>query len=166
MNQSATHETVLVGVDGSSASAAAVRWAAAEAVRRRARLHAVHVVAHAPTADLGLDRETRLELQRARQSVPGKVGGLVFAEQIDQEIDLDVAVSVLTGDVASQLAREARDAVLVVIGTPHALRRSTLPVDLALACMCPVAVVGELGDAAFVEPSVPLATEGVTHARP
>jgi nucleotide-binding universal stress UspA family protein len=162
MNASATHQTVLVGVDGSSASAAAVRWAAAEAVRRRARLHAVHVVAHAPGVDLGLDRETRLELQRARQSVPGKVGGWVYAE----EIDVDVAVSVLTGDVASQLARESRDAVLVVIGTPHALRPSTLPVDLALACMCPVAVVGELGDATFVDPPAHLTIEGATHARP
>jgi nucleotide-binding universal stress UspA family protein len=162
MNVAAAPATVLVGVDGSSACAAAVRWAAAEAVRRRARLHAVHVVTHVSGTDLGLDPDTRLELQRARQSVPGKVGGWVTAE----EIEVDVAVSVLTGDVASQLARESRDAVLVVIGTPHALRPSTLPVDLALACMCPVAMVGELGDATFVEPPVRLATEGATRARP
>jgi nucleotide-binding universal stress UspA family protein len=143
------HETVVVGVDGSAASAAAVRWAAAEAARRQGRLHAVHVVDPGRREDTALEHDTRRQLELARRTVPGRVGGWVFSAGID----VDIAVSVVTGSVARQLTREAHDAALVGIGSPSALHRSQLPAELAVECLCPVAVVGTFGDVVFVEGS-------------
>jgi nucleotide-binding universal stress UspA family protein len=141
-----THETVLVGVDGSAASAAAVRWAAAEAERLHARLHAVHVVEHGGPEGAALHNEISRELELARQSIPGRVGGWVFRAGID----VDIAVSVVTGDVGEQLAREANDAALVVIGAPGSLHHSALPLDLANTCLGQVAMVGPFGDVTYV----------------
>lgn len=158
-SRSHDHQTVLVGVDGSAASAAAVRWAAADAARRRARLHAVHVVERRRPGEISTGRDTRLELEHARRTVPGRVAEWVFVEGID----VDIAVSVLTGDVASQLAREAGDATLVVLGVPGALQHSALPVDLASRCPCPVVTVGALGDVTVVDVTAPI-PEGASHA--
>lgn len=82
----ARHETVLVGVSGSAASAAATRWAAAEAARRGARLHAVHVVEPGRTEEIPPHRDLRLDLDLARRTVPGRVGGWVFRAGIDVEV--------------------------------------------------------------------------------
>lgn len=162
MLQSSPHQTVVVGVDGTAASAAAVRWAAAEAARRGARLHAVHVIEHGECEYLRHPRDVRLELESARQTVPHRVAAWVWAEGLD----LDIAVSVVTGDVAHQLAREAGDAALVVIGAPGSLHHTALPADLALGCLCPIAVVGALGDVAYVDIPVHSSTKGASHARP
>jgi nucleotide-binding universal stress UspA family protein len=156
------HETVLVGVSGSAASAAAVRWAAAEAVRRGARLHAVHVVEHGPPEKTSPKPDIRLDLDLARRTVPGRVGGWVFRAGID----VDLAVSVVTGDAVEQLAREAADASLVVIGAPDSLHDSALPADLAVGCLCPVLVVGALGDVTHVDVRRHPSVKGPSHARP
>jgi nucleotide-binding universal stress UspA family protein len=163
MTESSHHATILVAVDGSAASAAAVRWAAAEAVRRHARLHAVHVVEHGPHGDPAAANETRRDLELARQTVPGRVGDLVFGEAVD----VDIAVSVVTGDVVDQLAREAGDATLVVIGTPEGIEHEALPEALAPQCLCPVAMVGAHGGVAQVGDSADRpAPRGAGHARP
>lgn len=162
MNGPSQHATIVVGVDGSAASAAAVRWAAAEARRRSARLHAVRVVESGRASGISPDGgDIRLELDLARQTVPGRVGRWVF----DAGIEVDIAVSVATGAVADQLAREAGDASLVVIGAPGALRHSELPAELACACRCPVAVVGALGDVTFVDVPVHSTRKEARHAR-
>lgn len=145
-----TSNAIVVGVDTSASSAAAVRWAAAEAASRGAQLHAVHVVepgrpgAISPDDDPGLDLRLRLDL--ARQSFPGRVGGWVF----DAGIEVDIAVRVVTGDVAAQLARAANDAALLVIGEADSLRHRTLAIDLARVCRCQVVMVGAAGEATFV----------------
>lgn len=160
MNELQTHQTVVVGVDGSGASAAAVQWAAAEAARRHARLHAVHVVErgrHGPVAD----RDFRLEVDDARETVPGRVAAWVFRSGVD----VDIAVSVVTGDVSAQLAREAADASLVVVGSPDSLHHRDLPTDLAQACVSPVVVVGTSGDVTWVDLGVHSGTKGARHAR-
>lgn len=161
MNAPPPRDTVLVGVDSSAASAAAVRWAASEAERRHARLHAIHVVEHVAGGHSAFRSDTRLELELARQAVPGRVADWVFTAGID----VDIAVSVVSGNVAAQLARETGDAVLAVIGAPGSLQHSDLPIDLAHACFCPVAVVGPLGDVTYVDVSAHSSTKGASHAR-
>lgn len=160
MNPPRPHETIVVGVDTSAASAAAVRYAAALAARRRARLHAVHVVEQGHPAVTARERGLGLEL--ARETVPGRVAGWVFTAGID----VDVAVSVVTGDIAGQLVREAGDASLVVIGAPDSLHHSALPADLASSCLCPVALVGALGDVTYVDRPIPSSTQEARRARP
>ena len=161
MKESRHHETIVVGVDSSAASAAAVRWAAAEASRRGARLHAVRVVEHGRAAAISSESDLRLELDLARQTVPGRVGDWVF----DAGIEVDIAVSIVTGDVADQLAHETGDASLVVIGAPDALQHSGLPAKLACTCLCPVAVVGSFGDVTFVDAPVQPTTKEARDAR-
>jgi nucleotide-binding universal stress UspA family protein len=161
MNRTPHRETVLVGVDGTAASAAAVRWAAAEAERRHARLHAVHVVERGGPEASPLHHDVSRELELARQSIPGRVGGWVFRSGID----VDIAVSVVTGDVGDRLAREAGDAALVVIGAPDSLHHSALPLDLAHACLCQVAMVGPFGDVTYVDVAARSGARGASHAR-
>ena len=105
--------------------------------------------------------DLQLDLEAARQTVPSRVSGWVFRAGIDA----DIAVSVVTGDVADQLARESGDAILVVIGAPDSLHHSALPADLAYACLCPVAVVGTFRDVTYVDVAVHPSTEGASHAR-
>jgi nucleotide-binding universal stress UspA family protein len=162
MNTHAPHQTIVLGVSGSAASASAARWAAAEASRRNARLHAVHVVEPGHRGAISPDRETRLEIDLARRSVPGRIGEWVFRAGVE----VDLAVSVVCGDVAEQLARESHDASLVVVGAPDSLHHSTLAADLALRCLCRVAVVGTFGDVSYVEAPHAHSTKGASHARP
>jgi nucleotide-binding universal stress UspA family protein len=157
MSNAVATDSVLVGVDGSAASAAAVRWAAAEAAGRHTRLHAVHVVEHEDGDD------PRLELDLARRTVPGRVGDWVCAEGIE----VDIAVSIVAGRVATQLTEAASQAALVVIGAPVSPRHHALPAELAARCLCPVTIVGEQGDTSSLAASaVSVRTEGARHARP
>jgi nucleotide-binding universal stress UspA family protein len=156
----ANADVVLVGVDRSAASAAAVRWAAVETLRRGGRLHAVHVVDHSRRHDARCEADTRLELTEARHTVPVQVGDLLFRAGLDP----DATVRVVCGEVEGRLAYEARGADLVVIGAPDGPEQATLPSRLAQGCHCPVAVVTADGDVTFVE-SATRQPEGASHAR-
>ena len=99
---------VVVGVDGSRWSDAAVVQAAREAAWRRARLHLVHVVPRpvsavgVPSLDLApLRRLTRQAAALAQEAAPG----------------IEVSETVEAGATVPVLAREARGAGLVVTGS-------------------------------------------------
>jgi nucleotide-binding universal stress UspA family protein len=161
MTDSPFHETIVVGVDTSASSAAALCWAAVEAEHRRARLHAVHVVEHAERRSASPDRDLDLDLRAARLTMPGRVGDWLYRAGVD----VDVAVSILTGDVAGQLARTASDASLVVVGAAGSSHHRALPTDLAGDCMCPVVVVDERGDTTYIDQPQHQSPRGVHHAR-
>jgi nucleotide-binding universal stress UspA family protein len=105
---------VLVGVDGSAESDAAVRWAAAEAEMRGVRLTLMHAVAPAavtwpvmpPTPELEeAERETAtLVIGQARDVLAGH-GGTV---EVDTEVRFSAPVPTL--------AEASKEAVMVVVG--------------------------------------------------
>lgn len=138
-----------------------LRWAAAEAARRGARLHALHVVEHGRRREIAPRLDVRLDLELARRTVPGRVADIIFRAGIE----VDLAVSIVTGGVVEQLDRESTDASLVVVGAPDLLTGSALPSDLAARCLCPVAVVGVLGDVTYVDVPLRHIAKGASHAR-
>lgn len=132
---------VVVGTDGSPRALAAVRFAAAEAVRVGGSLRVVHVLPHhvprTPLLALSTDdldavgRHLLSEaVQEARSSVPG----------------VEVASELLHGGVASELVEAARGAELLALGresTPVRWRVYTgaVTVMVAARARCPVVSV-------------------------
>jgi nucleotide-binding universal stress UspA family protein len=160
MTSQLPRQTVLVGVDGNAASAAAVRWAAAEAARRGARLLAVHVVDRSGRHDARLESDPLHELNEARQTIPGRVGDWIFRAGIEAEL----TVSVVSGDLVGQLVRHAGSACLVVVGAPDGPAREALPASLLARCSCPIVVVDVDGDVELAGVDNPH-LEGAHHAR-
>lgn len=131
---------VVVGIDGSEQSYAALRWAAEEARCRSARLHIVHVyepvkptnasaaaavvaagVWPAPTSgDTVLSQARRQDAEDtavAQQHAEGRVRQLVAAAKADLD-GLEVERSAVADDHPSgALVRMSRDAELLVIGS-------------------------------------------------
>jgi nucleotide-binding universal stress UspA family protein len=89
---------IVAGVDGSPRSRLALRWAAAKAVRRRARLHVVHAYAGV-RRPLAARREVRAS-RRARLLVTGSRGRGCF-------------VGTLLGSVGLHLVHHAHCPVLI-----------------------------------------------------
>ncbi|MFC4059241.1 universal stress protein [Planomonospora corallina] len=105
---------VVVGVDGSPASTAAVAWAAADAARRGCALRIVHVCE--PWAyDLPLDTPPGF-----RDSVAEHCEGVAeLAEDVARghEPGIEVSTALERGGVAEVLRREAESAEEVVLGS-------------------------------------------------
>jgi nucleotide-binding universal stress UspA family protein len=142
MNQ---ERRVVVGVDGSVASLAALRWAAREAGLRAARLHVVCAL------DPGREQAAPYA-GHARRLVPGQVGpptvallqelvGTVLGPSLLVIVDAEVAC----GLAAKVLIDRARGADLLVLGDPATSQFEVIG-PVARACLrhapCPVVVVG------------------------
>ena len=141
---------VVVGVDGSAGSVAALRWASREASLRGAEVHAVHV------------REERCH-SLASYAVPAQstadtaneaavdIDGIVRSVQADQSPGVHFHVEVVAGLAARVLLDRCPGADMLVLGTsgdvPGALR-SAGPV--IRACLrrapCPVVVISAAPD--------------------
>jgi nucleotide-binding universal stress UspA family protein len=115
--------TIVVGVDGSEPSREALRWAAAEARLRDARLVAVHVWTFVPPTPIGEpgmipmppgDYAGQLEAERAaaQAELEEALAG-AFPDGTSGEIETKLA----EGDAAEQLAAEATGADLLVVGS-------------------------------------------------
>jgi nucleotide-binding universal stress UspA family protein len=146
---SVTEPVVVVGVNGSRASVAALRWAAEEADRRHARLHVVLVwspraaASYAPAAG-------RPTAEQQREAAGKKLTALlrrVFRAGLPWRLTPELA----QGVAERVLVEESADADLLVLGAaapPCTSGRSVGPV--VRACLsrarCPVVVVSPAED--------------------
>lgn len=143
---SASQPPVVVGVDGSSGSEAALRWAVADAKARRAPLRVVH------TYEWNF-RYTQEPMYRDLSAVdvqmPRQVAEQCVALLVDDALELgltDVAGVTIDGDPAQVLLSEAQYASEVVLGSRHlkALGSTVLGSvggAVAARASCPVVVV-------------------------
>lgn len=129
--------TIIVGVDGSPASHAALRWAASVASAQDCEIAAVAVQprtpAFMPAASMAL-----LPYGKAPEPQPAARAQRLHA-LVEQAGAGHVTEHLLTGDPARELTRLARPGDLLVIG------RGSLIGSVARACVrhaqCPVVVV-------------------------
>lgn len=115
---------IVVGVDGSEHARAALRWAAAEARVRGAKLDVVYAYDYEPAYELyeysaGLYREEvrdAVDRPEARRHAQTLVEAMV--EQVDGHGDLDVEpIAVEDRRPARALVRHAQHADLLVVGS-------------------------------------------------
>jgi nucleotide-binding universal stress UspA family protein len=130
-------DTVLVAVDGSPASRAALDWALDRAGRTPTRLRLVTVVwtGHASfTFDSEVEPLYDRVLAEAEEHARSVVSGI------------DVTTSMLHGVPPAELVQESQRATMLVIGTDKSSRMAgivygTLPMRVAAQGHCPVVVV-------------------------
>jgi nucleotide-binding universal stress UspA family protein len=140
---------VVVGVDGSPASAGALRWAADEAARRRARLQVVRTwpLDPPPTHPPTVIDVTRPDQPRAPPPAARRAVDEVARELRGLPIDDDaVGTLLLAGDPAQVLVAVATDAALLVVGsrgagTLHGLLLGSVSAHVAVHARCPVVVI-------------------------
>jgi nucleotide-binding universal stress UspA family protein len=115
--------TIVVGVDGSAPSLAALRWAADEAKLRDARLVAVHAWAFippAPLAEPGLapipaaDLPAQLE---AQQDAAEAEFAAAIEEAFPERPPVEIERKLIENDPAEALESESKTADLVVVGS-------------------------------------------------
>jgi nucleotide-binding universal stress UspA family protein len=144
---------IVVGVDGSWASKAVLRFALEEAKLRRSSLHVVHAWKYSTgglhtyyTGGLGKHLgdlpETRAE--REQERLEGFVRKLVPAA------DVEITQSAVEGDPASVLLEAAKDAELLVVGSRGqggfgGLLLGSVSHQCAHHARCPVVIVRLLG---------------------
>lgn len=125
--------TVAVGIDGSAASIAALRWAVTEAVGLTARLRLISVV-NADESSVGPGiHKARSALRRAVRTVHASAS-------------CQVQTGVRFGDPAEKLLEESLDVTMLCIGAKARAAGtplSPLAVHLATHAHCPIAVIQE-----------------------
>jgi nucleotide-binding universal stress UspA family protein len=135
-----TRSPIVVGVDGSAGSEAALAWAIAEAKRRHCRLRLVHVLD--ATAYLGYwsDLTPGDDLRALSWTVLD--GAMASCESLD----VDVEPCLEIGSPANALLDRAHDAALVIVGARGAggfsgLLQGSTSLRVAMRAPCPVIVV-------------------------
>ncbi|WP_431682244.1 universal stress protein [Kitasatospora sp. KL5] len=128
---------LVVGVDGSGGSAAAIDHAFDSAERRGAELHAVWVW-HAPTI-LPIDKETAL--QEIRRQLHAATAGRTALHP-----DVRVTHHVVTGHPVEELAKASEHALALIVGRRGhggftGLRLGSVPHGLLRRAICPLVTV-------------------------
>lgn len=154
-----TRRPVVVGIDGSPGSMAALRWAAHTAARHRAPLHLVCAVGlpgdldHEPDADIYDERALRADAEAFLATARD------FAD--DPAENLDITCMVADPRPETVLIGRSKDAHMIVVGA-HGLgaigRGVPGSVGSALArhAHCPVAVIPTLDNGATATPDQPV----------
>ncbi len=147
MTEHLVHRRVVVGVDGSPASLAAVRWAAHDAAMRHVPLTVVHVVASRPVLAATLTPpagEVREEVLEAAQDH----GRAVIADALQevQDIRPEAAGELLLGAPVPRLVDLSEEAQLVVVGSRGRTALDervpgSVSTGLIQHAHCPVAVI-------------------------
>jgi nucleotide-binding universal stress UspA family protein len=115
--------SIVVGVDGSDASSAALRWAADEARLRSASLVAVYAWSFVPPQPIGdpgilavpaggLPGQLDAESEAAQIALDDAVAGVLGADPT-----VDVERKLVEGDAGEALVAESKEAELVVVGS-------------------------------------------------
>lgn len=142
--------TIVVGIDGSEHSSAALRWAVEEAKLRGATVEAIHAWAYVPVttpADSGLVPVAWTDSIDALQ-VSQEAAERIASDQVRDVLgdDHDVTVSLVQDDAADALTHAAAGADLLVVGNRGrgALKEALLGSTsgrVADHAPCPVVVV-------------------------
>jgi nucleotide-binding universal stress UspA family protein len=116
-------ETIVVGVDGSAPSKAALRWAAAEAKLRSARLVAVHAwsfLPPAPMAEPGMMPMPAIDyagaLEAERDAVEAELES-ILADTFPEGEPVPIERRLVESGAGEAIEEAARDADLVVVGS-------------------------------------------------
>jgi nucleotide-binding universal stress UspA family protein len=166
MSAGITRSRILVGVDGSSASDAAVRWAAREAAIRRLPITLIHAVAPTPIDSTMAPNGTipQLRLDQARQILDQ--ARRIAAERTDRRLP-PVHTELAYAGVVSTLIEASKDAQMIVTGSRgvdafNGYRLGSVSAALLGHARCPIAVVHdrESGDQIRDESPVLLGVDG------
>jgi nucleotide-binding universal stress UspA family protein len=111
---------IVVGIDGSEESAAALRWAVEEAKLRDARVEAVHAWSYVPmttAADSGLVPMSWTESTEMIDATHD-AAQRAAEQQVESVLGAghDVAVALVQGDASDALLESAQGADLLVVG--------------------------------------------------
>ncbi|MGW1347353.1 universal stress protein, partial [Kribbella sp. NPDC002412] len=135
---------ILIGYDGSPASLAALRWAAAEAGRQLLPLRVVHVapwpIVRSVTGAAVMLRQD--SIRAAAERLLDQACRFIRAEYPG----LAIEVEVVFGDTAPVLLREATDAAVLVLGSTglgefRELAAGSVTTHVATHAHCPVVAV-------------------------
>jgi nucleotide-binding universal stress UspA family protein len=111
---------IVVGVDGTPASAQALRWAIDEATVRKCPLHVVHAWTFEPMADW-----TETTVQERQSQSEALLENAVTAALEGRPEQPEIECTSLRGDAAEVLEEAAKGAALLVVAshTGHRLRQ-------------------------------------------
>lgn len=107
-------ETIVVGVDGSEGSAAALRWALREARMRGAKIRVVHAWAY-PEVSTYHEAAHALRIPFAEEA--SRLVDRIVEEASSDAEGLEIEKVVVEGEGAPSLVEAAHDASMLVVGS-------------------------------------------------
>lgn len=145
MSSSSSHHGIVVGVDGSPQSKAAVEWAALEAVLRGSQLTLVHVMTD-PSAAVWVDGPVPLPVDywRSRREQAQQVldeANRIALEALPLGNIITVDQELATGSPQSTLVDLSKDAETIVVGSAvsAACNGCCWVLSVPVSCIMPIA---------------------------
>jgi nucleotide-binding universal stress UspA family protein len=171
MPDAVSHCGIVVGVDGSAASKAAMRWAADEAIMRGLPLSVVHTYAFSAASSPAMvwpsggviNQFYEAEEAEARAVVKDAVSVLRADNNIGDRVE--IISDILYGSPVSALVGVSKDAQMLVVGRHGRTQRlrslmGSVTSGVIHHAHCPVAVVDDKGDAPHAEEPVLVGIDG------